>query len=119
MVCDWPGNVRQLCNELQRAVARAEDGSVITPDQLSPELHRAAPFAAAASAPSHAPQGQSVTAIPQNISLAGAVEDLERNMIAEAMRRHKGNVTRAARELGLTRRGLQLKLGRYQIAASA
>ncbi|MGB8508900.1 MAG: sigma 54-interacting transcriptional regulator, partial [Pyrinomonadaceae bacterium] len=31
MVCDWPGNVRQLCNELQRAVARAEDGTVITP----------------------------------------------------------------------------------------
>jgi transcriptional regulator with GAF, ATPase, and Fis domain len=40
MVCDWPGNVRQLCNELQRAVARAEDGAVITP---RPTLAGAAP----------------------------------------------------------------------------
>ena len=40
MVSDWPGNVRQLCNEIQRTVARAEDGTVITPEQLSPELKR-------------------------------------------------------------------------------
>src|SRR5438874_13135236 len=33
MVSDWPGNVRQLCNEIQRVVARAEDGAVITPEQ--------------------------------------------------------------------------------------
>ena len=38
MVGEWPGNVRQLCNEIQRVVARAEDGAVITPEQLSPEL---------------------------------------------------------------------------------
>ena len=40
MVGDWPGNVRQLCNEIQRVVARAEDGTTITPEQLSPELKR-------------------------------------------------------------------------------
>src|SRR3989442_15136624 len=40
MVSDWPGNVRHLCNEIQRVVARAEDGTVITPEQLSPELKR-------------------------------------------------------------------------------
>src|SRR6185503_15954005 len=40
MVSDWPGNVRQLCNEIQRTVARAEDGTIITPEHLSPELKR-------------------------------------------------------------------------------
>ena len=40
MVGDWPGNVRQLCNEVQRIVARAENGTVITPDHLSPELRQ-------------------------------------------------------------------------------
>jgi transcriptional regulator with GAF, ATPase, and Fis domain len=35
MVGDWDGNVRQLCNEVQRMVARAEDGEVITPTHLS------------------------------------------------------------------------------------
>jgi DNA-binding NtrC family response regulator len=112
MVFDWPGNVRQLTNEIQRIVARAEDGAVVTPEHLSPDIQRAAPRPAA-TAP------HSADALPRDISLADAVEDLERGMIAEALRRHNGNVTRAARELGLTRRGLQLKLGRYQMAATA
>ncbi len=41
MVCDWVGNVRQLCNEIQRVVARAEDGEKITPEHLSPTLKKA------------------------------------------------------------------------------
>jgi transcriptional regulator with GAF, ATPase, and Fis domain len=40
-------------------------------------------------------------------------------MIADALHKTGGNVTRAARELGLTRRGLQLKLSRYDIRATA
>jgi hydrogenase-4 transcriptional activator len=112
MVFDWPGNVRQLTNEIQRIVARAEDGAVVTPEHLSPDIQRAAPRAVAGI-------NSAASALPQNVSLSDAVEDLERGMIAEAMRRHNGNVTRAARDLGLTRRGLQLKLARYQIAADA
>jgi DNA-binding NtrC family response regulator len=52
----------------------------------------------------------------ENATLADALEEVERRMIAEALRRHKGNISRAARELGLTRRGLYLKLERYQIS---
>ncbi len=118
MVCDWPGNVRQLCNEVQRVVARAEDGMIITPDHLSPELKRT-------SAPISAPAG-SVTSInsagaptDEGMTLGDAMADLERRMIAEALRKHGGNISRAARELGLTRRGLYLKLERYQLSASA
>jgi hydrogenase-4 transcriptional activator len=112
MVFDWPGNVRQLTNEIQRIVARAEDGAVVTPEHLSPDIQRAAPRPVATVQPAS-------TSLPAGVSLADAVEDLERGMIAEALRRHNGNVTRAARDLGLTRRGLQLKLGRYQMAATA
>ncbi|MEO6391835.1 MAG: sigma 54-interacting transcriptional regulator [Pyrinomonadaceae bacterium] len=115
MVCDWPGNVRQLCNEMQRIIARAENGAVITPADLSPELNRT-------SMPIAAPAG-SVASFPVSVdegtSLADAMETLERRMISDAMRRHNSNVTRAARELGLTRRGLYLKLERYQLSASA
>ncbi len=116
MVNDWPGNVRQLCNELQRAVARAEDGTRITPDQLSPELRRISP--PPKSGASLASIGAEAYALPPNVSLPDAVENLERRIIAEVLRRNDGNVSRAARELGLTRRGLQLKLGRYRIAAT-
>lgn len=116
MVSDWPGNVRQLCNEIQRIVARAEDGAVLTPEQLSPELTRmSAPVSAAGSV-------ASISTMPvssANVTLADALGEVERRMIADAMTRHKGNISRAARELGLTRRGLYLKLERHDLSASA
>ena len=116
MVSDWPGNVRQLCNEIQRTVARAEDGAVITPEQLSPELKRT-------SSPT-APSAASIASMPApNLQTAGtlaeALGEVERRMIADALRRHNGNISRAARELGLTRRGLYLKLERHDLSASA
>ncbi|MCA1618430.1 MAG: sigma 54-interacting transcriptional regulator [Acidobacteria bacterium] len=123
MVCDWPGNVRQLTNEIQRIVARAEDGTVITPDHLSPELRRTSAPAAGAHtlmAPGSGLAAAAATqAISQGLTLADAMAELERRMIAEALRKHNGNISRAARELGLTRRGLYLKLGRHDLSASA
>jgi transcriptional regulator with PAS, ATPase and Fis domain/uncharacterized protein HemY len=117
MVSDWPGNVRQLCNEVQRVVARAEDSAVITPDQLSPELKRTSspttPSASVSSLSSMTGSGS------QSLTLADALEEVERRMISDALRKHGGNISRAARELGLTRRGLYLKLERYQLSASA
>ncbi|MGB8508463.1 MAG: sigma-54 dependent transcriptional regulator, partial [Pyrinomonadaceae bacterium] len=120
MVFDWPGNVRQLCNEVQRVVARAEDGAVITPEQLSPELKRIAVSTASAIA-TVTPIGAAAAdaALAGGLNLAEAMAELERRMIAEAMRKHNGNISRAARELGLTRRGLYLKLGRHDLSASA
>ncbi|HVF49856.1 MAG TPA: sigma 54-interacting transcriptional regulator [Pyrinomonadaceae bacterium] len=121
MVCDWPGNVRQLCNEIQRIVARAEDGTLITPEHLSTDLKRS-------SAPITLPTSNSYfsninavaeDAARQNLTLADAMAELERHMIAEALRKHNNNISRAARELGLTRRGLYLKLERYDMKASA
>jgi DNA-binding NtrC family response regulator/tetratricopeptide (TPR) repeat protein len=116
MVSDWPGNVRQLCNEIQRVVARAEDATVITPDQLSPELKRT-------STPTPGASVSTLTSMASSSleggTLADALADVERRMIAEALRKHGGNISRAARELGLTRRGLYLKLERYQLSASA
>lgn len=116
MVSDWPGNVRQLCNEIQRTVARAEDGAVITPEQLSPELKRT-------SSPT-APSAASIASMPSsNLQSAGtlaeALAEVERRMIADSLRRHGGNISRAARELGLTRRGLYLKLERHDLSVSA
>jgi DNA-binding NtrC family response regulator/tetratricopeptide (TPR) repeat protein len=121
MVFDWPGNVRQLTNEVQRIVARAEDGAVINPEHLSPELRRT-------SAPATSTQftqtpglaaAAAAGAISQGLTLADAMAELERRMIGEALRKHNGNISRAARELGLTRRGLYLKLGRHDLSASA
>jgi DNA-binding NtrC family response regulator len=52
------------------------------------------------------------------VFMSDAVEALERKMIVEALRLRGGNVSRTARDLGITRRGLQLKLSRYGISAN-
>jgi hydrogenase-4 transcriptional activator len=111
VVYDWPGNVRQLCNEVQRIVAYSESGAIVTPDGLSAEIVRASreidavPTSVRKSPESSA--GASTTMV-----LSEAVEELERRMIQEALRRSAGNIARAAKELGLSRKGLYLKMDR-------
>lgn len=118
MVADWPGNVRELCNEIQRVVARTENDTWITPEELSPELRRvgvpATPPASVAVLGT-TNTGRSEIVPLTNVTLADALSEVERRMISESLRKHKGNISRAARELGLTRRGLYLKLERYEM----
>lgn len=126
MVCNWEGNVRQLCNEIQRIVARAVDGEVVTPDHLSPELKRSAkpltPFDIDSNVKRIATYDGTISPFT-NISAGGtleeAVSELEMQLIRNALSRHNWNISRVANELGLTRRGLYLKLSRYGIEKAA
>src|SRR5581483_4670086 len=98
----WPGNVRQLRNEVMRLAACAR-GSVILEEDLwegLPAPREAAPVAvgAAAAAPALAKAER-----PK--SLKDAIEQLEREMIAEALTSTKNNQQQAARLLGLSRQG--------------
>jgi DNA-binding NtrC family response regulator len=100
-------------------VARAEDGAAIGAEHLSPELRLMSSPVAAASFTPIAANGATATVPLQNVTLAEALAEVERRMIAAALRKHNGNISRAARELGLTRRGLYLKLDRLEMTASA
>ena len=106
----WPGNVRQLKNEVQRAVALSAPGGTVVPAHLSPEIVSARLPASAAAAP-RARRG-----VP---TLASAVEQVEREIIQQALDRTGGNISETARTLGLTRRGLYLKLRRLGLDARA
>lgn len=126
MVCEWEGNVRQLCNEIQRIIARAVDGEVITPDDLSPELKRSArPIAAYSDSDKVVPITSYDTPftpfanMSQGGTLEHAVSELEMQMIKSSLTRNNWNISRVAGELGLTRRGLYLKLSRYGIEKAA
>jgi DNA-binding NtrC family response regulator/tetratricopeptide (TPR) repeat protein len=126
MVCDWEGNVRQLCNEIQRAVARAEDGEKITPEHLSAELKRSAkPLVAFGDGGNVKPIASydslfnTFNVGSNSGTLEEAVSELETQMIKDALTRHKWNISRVAGELGLTRRGLYLKITRYGIKKTA
>ena len=102
----WPGNVRQLRNEIHRAVAMAAPDGVIMPELLSPVL---------AGHTSDAPSPRRA----RNVTLSAAVERLERELIEAALQRSSGNISQTARTLGLTRRGLYLKMDRLGITGPA
>jgi DNA-binding NtrC family response regulator/tetratricopeptide (TPR) repeat protein len=102
----WPGNVRQLRNEVQRAVAMAPPAGLVTPDLLSPAF-------GPQELPATSPRGRM-----RHTTLSAAVEKLEREMITTALGRASGNISETARLLGLTRRGLYLKLERLRISAA-
>ena len=102
----WPGNVRQLRNEVQRAVALAPSGGLIAPEMLSPALS------------GHAVGDAPALGRGRRASLSAAVEKLEREMIETALERSGGNISETARVLGLTRRGLYLKMERLGVAGA-
>jgi len=100
----WPGNVRQLRNEIQRAVAMAPAGGTIGPEHLSADL--------TAASPASAPPSAGRVSLRGGQTLASVVDEIERDLIRETLNRHRGNISETARALGLTRRGLYLKLRR-------
>jgi transcriptional regulator with GAF, ATPase, and Fis domain len=121
---DWPGNVRQLRNEIDRAVAMVRDGATIGVSQLSPDLRAAAnrptpikagaataPAPVTAAAPDDAVTGRDDRAL----SLREARAEFEAAFINEALARHHGNVSRAAQALGISRPALQEKIKTYHL----
>ncbi len=111
VVYDWPGNVRQLCNEMRRIVTYSESGTIVTPEGLSSEIVRASRDLESVPSISRR-QPVSFEVNDDSTTLGAAVEELERRMIQDALRRSKGNIARAAKDLGLSRKGLYLKMDR-------
>ncbi|HEY4122276.1 MAG TPA: sigma 54-interacting transcriptional regulator, partial [Byssovorax sp.] len=94
----WPGNVRQLENEVRRALVLSD--GVIGAEHLSPEV-------------AGAPPG------PREFGLdmRGRIDALEASLVREALERTKGNQTHAAKLLGLSRFGLQKMIKRLGLAS--
>ena len=106
---EFPGNVRELENEIRRMVALAKDGEYLTTRNMSPALLAAAPRAKAELA-AFQTEGQ---------TLKDQVESLEKQIVGRTLARHHWNQSRAASELGLSRVGLANKIKRYNLKESA
>jgi DNA-binding NtrC family response regulator len=108
----WPGNVRQLANELRRIVALAPAGADLVPEMLSDEI-RASRRTVDASQP---PVGPNEIVVRIDQSLEEACAQVERVMIERALARHDGHLEQAAAALGISRKGLFLKRKRLGLA---
>ena len=98
----FPGNIRELCNEVERAVVRARPGQPLTPDLFSEELQ----------------QLRSAPALPDEelgMTLKAQLDELERRIIRRTLTRLGGKRVAAAKELGLTRQGLGKKIDRLGV----
>jgi len=100
---DWPGNIRELKNLVER-LSIMVSGDTIYPEDL-PTL-----------------DGMSIPKQPDSFPDLGAGKTLrqvreavERHYIAEALERHKGNVTRASNALGIERTNLHKKIKQYDL----
>lgn len=97
----WPGNVRELAGEMERLVLYADEGGYITPDHLSAHIH-----------PTTSRKECSVSG--ENLDLL--LEDYERRVITETLKRNDCNVARTSEALGLgSRQTLYKKLKRLAI----
>jgi Nif-specific regulatory protein len=95
----WPGNIRELENEVQRLTIQAESGHWIEVTDLSPRLRRV--------------EGTVARVAPKKGTLKEMMDQVERWLLQEALREHGGNKTRTAATLGITREGLHKKLAKF------
>jgi len=96
--CAWPGNVRQLENEVRRALVLADE--TIELEHLSPAV-----------------RGEEDSLAVDELDLKGQTDALERRLIRTALERTRGNQTRAAELLGLSRYGLSKMMRRLSLSA--
>lgn len=100
----WPGNIRQLENEVERAAITADFRGEIELVDLSPEIHGEA-------------TDQSDAAKYRG-RFHEVIETTERKLITAALAENKHNILQTAKDLGLTRKGLKDKMTRYGIASN-
>lgn len=120
----WPGNVRELVNTIQRAVMLCEGQRIepvdlgLTPSPFDlphldpPQSDRVAARVTSTSGPLAAPGGGLIFDFESGSCLA---EDVEKELVVQALRHTHGNVSRAAKLIGMQRSSLRYRIERYKL----
>ena len=100
----WPGNVRQLENALEAAIALSDDGHVLCPEDFPFQAGKSKFATAAATA------GPTISVPDHGLDFEQTVSQFERNILRQALEKTSGNKKQAADMLGLKRTTLSAKL---------
>ncbi len=116
---DWPGNVRELRNAVERAMM-LEQGKILSVEHFSKDIVGAAAAGdvstqqvASGDLVAFYPGNGKIVLPPEGISL----EEVEKELIRQALERYKGNQTKAAKCLRLTRDTLRYRMKKYGFVA--
>jgi Nif-specific regulatory protein len=97
----WPGNIRELENEVQRLVIQVDDGALVGPENLSPQIRKVESLVERVS--------------PPRGTLKEMLDHVERWLLIQALKEHGNNKTQTAAALGITREGLHKKLAKFGV----
>jgi sigma-54 dependent transcriptional regulator, acetoin dehydrogenase operon transcriptional activator AcoR len=117
----WPGNVRELRNVVE-GLLLTSDAPTVRYEELPDELRAACAVNSVEAPPARPPPPQTTapdTADHHHVQSAIRLDDTERQAIVEAVRRSHGNLTQAARTLGVSRSTLYRKVERYHLESIA
>ncbi len=106
---NWPGNIRELENVIERAVLIVGDEGVVMPHHLPAEIRGCEPSFG----------GQAQSGMPGSMErrpLQTQLDELEYSRIIEELKRYRGHIGHAAAALGLTERVMALRMKKYQIS---
>ena len=92
---NWPGNVRELRYSIERAVILCDGDRLRARDFASLDINNGM---------TQEHDGHTLT-----------LEEIEQNTIRQVLKKHQGNISKAARELGLTRTSLYRRIGKYEL----
>ncbi|HEY9193284.1 MAG TPA: sigma 54-interacting transcriptional regulator, partial [Methyloversatilis sp.] len=103
----WPGNIREFRNVMESMLLTSQD-ELLTEDDLPAYLG-----APVQTAPAAAPEAEPAAAIDEPV--LSNIENAERDVILNAIRKYSGNMTAVAREVGIAKSTLYVKLKRFGI----
>jgi Nif-specific regulatory protein len=111
---NWPGNIRELANVMERAVLLVGEDGCIMPEHLPLDMQRANAGVGETALPAALPDAAVFDG--KKITLQERLDRLEQNCIMEALQNEQGHIGRAAAELGLTERVMGLRMAKYGIS---